>query len=381
MSAAHHSTIVILRRTDKVRRRISTNRAWQQFFLRATMFHLIGLACTPFTIANPPASLKPLQIYFIDVEGGQATLFVTPAGQSLLIDTGWPNNNFRDADRIVTAAKDAGITKLDYVLITHYHDDHVGGAPQLAQRIPIDTFIDHGENREPASQKLYDAYKALLDSGKYQHIVAKPGDVLPIQGIRAEVITSDGQVIQKPLNGPGLPNPNCANSPEPPVDTTENPRSVGVLVTFGKLRILDLGDLTADKERELMCPVKPFGYVHIYIASHHGFNQSGSTALVHAIMPAIAIVDNGAKKGGSPSALDIIKSSPNLEAMWQLHFSEESGTAHNTASKFIANLQDPDAGNYLKITAQPNGIFTILNSRTNRSNYYDYQERILRLPR
>src|SRR5260221_1408730 len=167
MSAAHHSTIVILSRTDKVRRRISTNRAWQQFCLRATMFHLIGLACTPFTIANPPASLKPLQIYFIDVEGGQATLFVTPAGQSLLIDTGWPNNNFRDADRIVTAAKDAGITKLDYVLITHYHDDHVGGAPQLAQRIPIDTFIDHGENREPASQNLYDAYKALLDSGKY----------------------------------------------------------------------------------------------------------------------------------------------------------------------------------------------------------------------
>jgi beta-lactamase superfamily II metal-dependent hydrolase len=345
------------------------------------MFLLIGLACTSFTIANPPASPKTLQIYFIDVEGGQATLFVTPAGQSLLIDTGWPNNNFRDADRIVTAAKDAGITKLDYVLITHYHDDHVGGAPQLAQRIPIGTFIDHGENREPASQKLYDAYKALLDSGKYQHIVAKPGDVLPIQGIRAEVITSDGQVIQKPLNGPGLPNPNCANSPEPPVDTTENPRSVGVLVTFGKLRILDLGDLTADKERELMCPVKPFGYVHIYIASHHGFNQSGSTALVHAIMPAIAIVDNGAKKGGSPAALDIIKSSPNLEAMWQLHFSAESGTAHNTASKFIANLQDPDAGNYLKITAQPNGIFTILNSRTNRSNYYDYQERILRLPR
>jgi competence protein ComEC len=128
----------------------------------------------------PSATRKPLQIYFIDVEGGQATLFVTLTGQSLLIDTGWPGNNFRDADRIVATTKNAGISKLDYVLITHYHDDHVGGATQLAQRIPIATFIAHGENREPSSQNFWLAYKALLDSGKFRHIVAKPNDILPV---------------------------------------------------------------------------------------------------------------------------------------------------------------------------------------------------------
>jgi competence protein ComEC len=320
-----------------------------------------------------PTATKSLQIYFIDVEGGQATLFVAPSGQSLLIDTGWPNNNNRDADRIIAAAHDAGINKIDFVLITHYHDDHVGGAPQLAANIPIGAFIDHGENRETTdsiTQNRWLAYKTLLDSGKFQRVIAKTGDILPIHGIRAEVVSSDGALIQKPLPGAGQRNPACANSAQPPADQTENPRSLGTLITFGKLRILDLGDLTADKEFELMCPLNKIGKVDIYIASHHGFNQSGSTVFVHAIAPRIAIVDNGAHKGGSPSALDIIKSSPNLQALWQLHFSEEAGPAHNTSAEFIANPQDPDAGNYLKLAANPDGSFAIFNSRTNQSKQY-----------
>jgi competence protein ComEC len=398
MSADRHCSAVILRRTDKVRRRTSSisaclacrtrdlpfpSRTATPGCARSPKFYkLIALAALALITvpafssaqATAPPAPKPLQIYFIDVEGGQATLFVTPAGQSLLIDTGWPDNNFRDADRIVAAAKDAGISKLDYVLITHYHDDHVGGAPQLAQRIPIGAFIDHGENREPASQNLWLTYKALLDSGKYQHIVAKPGDVLPIKDMRAEVITSDGAVIQNPLPGAGQPNPYCAKSPEPPADTTENSRSLGVVITFGKLRILDLGDLTADKERELMCPINRLGKMDIYIASHHGAASSGSAALVHAVAAKVAIVDNGAKKGGSRSALDIIKSSPRMAGVWQLHFSEEAGDAHNAAAEHLANLQGPDAGSYLKLTAQPTRDFTIFNSRTNKLNYYDYGE-------
>ena len=170
--------------------------------------------------------------------------------------------------------------------------------------------------------------------------------------------------------GAGQPNPACASSPQPPADGTENPRSLGTLITFGKLRILDLGDLTADKERELMCPADKIGHVDIYIASHHGFKQSGSAALVHAITPRVAIVDNGATKGGSPSALDIIKSSPNLAALWQLHFSEEAGTAHNTAPEFIANPSGPDAANYLKLTANPDGSFSVFNSRSKQSQQY-----------
>jgi competence protein ComEC len=349
---------------------------WSSLFCHkcALTLALFCALCVLPTLAQPPAnSAKSLQIYFIDVEGGQATLFVTPEGQSLLIDTGWPENNNRDADRIVAAAHDAGITKIDFVLITHYHDDHVGGAPQLAATIPIGTFIDHGENRETSdaiTQKDWLAYKQLLATGKYKRIIAKPGDILPIQGIRAEVISSDGALVEKALPLAGQPNPACANSAPPLADKTENPRSLGTLITFGKLKILDLGDLTAEKEHELMCPLNKIGPVDIYIASHHGFNQSGSTVLVHAVTPRVAIVDNGARKGGSPSALDIIRSSPNLAALWQLHFSEDAGPAHNTAAEFIANPSGSDAANYLKLTANPNGAFAIFNSRTKQSQNY-----------
>jgi len=332
--------------------------------------------------ALPSASpAKSLQIYFIDVEGGQATLFVTPSGQSLLIDTGWPNNNNRDAGRIVAAAHDAGVTKIDFVLITHYHDDHVGGAPQLAAKIPIDTFIDHGENRETSdatTQKDWLAYKQLLSSGKFKHIIAKPGTRIPIHGMNVEVVTSDGVALRESLPGQGQFNPTCNTSAPPPADSTENAQSLGVFITYGDpavsrnaLTVLDLGDLTADKERELVCPVNKLGHVDIYIASHHGFNQSGSAVFVHAIEPRIAIVDNGETKGGSPSALDIIRSSPNLQALWQLHFSEEAGPTDNTSAEFIANPQGPDAANYLKLTANPDGTFAVFNSRTNQSKQYE----------
>jgi beta-lactamase superfamily II metal-dependent hydrolase len=349
---------------------------WSSAFCHksALTLALLGALWVLPALAQPPAnSAKSLQTYFIDVEGGQATLFVTPEGQSLLIDTGWPGNNNRDADRIVAAAHDAGINKIDFVLITHYHDDHVGGAPQLAAKIPVGTFIDHGENRETSdavTQKDWLAYKQLLAIGKYKRIIAKPGDILTIKEIHVEVICSDGALIEKALTGAGRPNPACANPAPSLADKTENPRSLGTLITFGKLKILDLGDLTAEKERELMCPLNKIGTVDIYIASHHGFNQSGSDVFVHAIAPRIAIVDNGATKGGSPSALDIIQSSPNLAALWQLHFSEEAGPAHNTAPEFIANLPGPDTANYLKLTANLDGTFSVFNSRTKQSQHY-----------
>jgi len=343
--------------------------AMRTFTIAAVFLLSSSLSSAP-TSTSPK---NPLQIYFVDVEGGQATLFVTPDKHSLLIDTGWPGNNNRDADRIVAAAHNAGISKIDFVLITHFHDDHVGGAPQLAASVPIGTFIDHGDNRETSdavTQKDWLAYKQLLSSGKYQRITAKPGNILPVPEIHVQVLSSDGALLQKPLPGAGQANSACANSPQFPNDLTENPRSLGTLITFGKIRILDLGDLTADKELELMCPVNKIGKVDIYVASHHGFKQSGSAALVHAITPRIAIVDNGAKKGGSPSALDIIKSSPNLADLWQLHFSEEAGDAGNTPAQFIANLPGPDAANYLKLTVNHEGTFAMFNSRTNQSKSY-----------
>ncbi len=323
--------------------------------------------------APKPENRKTLQIYFVDVEGGQATLFVTPEGKSLLIDTGWPGNNGRDADRILAATKLAGIARIDFVLLTHYHTDHAGGIVQLAARVPIQTVIDHGENREPqdaATEEAWQNYEKLLAKEKFKRIVAKAGGTLPLEGIEARVVSSDGAVIEKPLSRGGGANTSCHASEPRPADQTENARSLGVLFTFGKLRILDLGDLTWDKERELVCPVNKLGAIDIYIVSHHGWIQSNSPELLNAIAPRVAIMDNGATKGGSPSSWDIVKKSPQLEDFWQLHFSMEGGAAHNAAEPFIANLAGPDAGHYLKLSAWTDGSFEVFNSRTTQTKHY-----------
>lgn len=220
------------------------------------------------------AASKPLQVYFIDVDGGQATLFVAPGGKSFLIDTGWADGVY--ADRIAAAAKDAGISRIDDLLLTHYHADHVGGVPELIKRVPVSTFIDHGPNREPtneATEKGYEAYQQVLAGGHYGHIVAKPGDVLPIKKMKVLVISADGQLIDHPLPGAGEPNQYCQASETRQPDQTENAHSLGVLITFGKSKILDLGDLTWDKEMELMCPVNKLGKVDVLVVSHHGLFQ------------------------------------------------------------------------------------------------------------
>src|ERR1700693_2131984 len=168
--------------------RVGTRKFERPSFLSGALLGLLSLFRPLSAPAlRAPESHKTLQIYFVDVEGGQATLFVTPKGQSLLIDTGWAGNDGRDADRIVAAARLAGISKIDYVLITHFHNDHVGGVPQLVARIPAGTFIDHGENREATNGPTvqgWQAYQQVLGTGKSKRITAKPGDVLPIQGMR-----------------------------------------------------------------------------------------------------------------------------------------------------------------------------------------------------
>ena len=319
------------------------------------------------------SATEKLRAYMIDVEGGQSTLFVTPAGQSLLIDTGWPGHEYRDADRIVAAAKLAGIGKIDYVLITHFHVDHVGGVPQLVERIPVGTFIDHGPTREldnAATARGSAAYEKILETGKYKHIVAKPGDILPITGMRALVVSADGKLIDKALPGAGEANPFCKGVKVRPADVTENGRSLGVLVSFGKLKLLDLGDLTWDKEMELMCPTDKLGRVDVYLVSHHGWYQSSSPALVDALHARVALMNNGEKKGGSTPTLETIAKAPGLETAWQLHYSAEGGDAHNTAAEFIANPQGTDPGNYLELIGNKDGSFDVLNSRTKETKHY-----------
>ncbi len=352
-----------------------------QVFTRAAAALVVAMIAPLAWAAPPPGATAPaaknaLQIYFIDVEGGQSTLFVTPSGQSLLIDTGWPDNAGRDADRIVAAAMDAGISKIDYLLLTHYHEDHVGGVPQLAARIPIGTFIDHGPNRQTddaATERGYLAYQALLHTGSFKHILATPGMIVPLVGVKVEIVTADGAEIAAPLAGApgaGAPNPSCATTEIRPTDQTENLRSVGTVWTFGKLRILDLGDLTWDKERPLVCPVNKLGTFNILVVSHHGLFQSSSPALLDAVAPLVAVMDNGAKKGGSPPTYDTIEKSPRLENLWQLHHSEEGGATHNVADEFIANIHGEDTGFYIKVTAWPDGSFDVYNARTKATKHY-----------
>jgi competence protein ComEC len=317
------------------------------------------------------AASNGLQVYFIDVDGGQSTLFVNPAGKSLLIDTGWSGNDGLDAKRIAAAAKDAGISKIDFVLLTHFHADHAGGVPELVQQIPVGTFIDHGPNRETkgATEGYYEAYQKVLAGGHYVHIVAKPGEVLPIPGMKVLVISADGQLIGRPVPGGGQPNSYCKDAETKPADPSENARSLGVLITFGKLRILDLGDLTWAKELELMCPVNKLGKVDVLVVSHHGLFQSSSPALVDAIAPRVAIMNNGDKKGGSPPTFETLAKAPGLETLWQLHFANEAGK-QNTTTDYIANPTGPDAANYLKLTASPSGSFAVFNSRTGATKDY-----------
>jgi len=328
---------------------------------------VLTLSLVPLTAA---AANKPLEIYFVDVEGGQSTLFVTPAGQSLLIDTGWNYNAYRDAIRITKAAKLAGIKKIDYVLITHYHQDHVGGVPQLIAKFPVGTFIDHGPNREEtaAMNHQYEEYQKAI-AGK-NHIVVKPGDQLPIKGMDAVVVSADGNIIEQPLPGAGQQNANCEGVTEKASDASENARSVGTVITFGNLRIVDLGDLTWNKELQLMCPVNKVGHADLLVVSHHGLDQSNSPALVHALQPRVAIFDNGAKKGASPSAWDIVKSSPGLQDIWQLHFADAGGSEHNAQDPFIANINEADTGYYLKVTAREDGSFDVFNPRNKFSKEY-----------
>jgi competence protein ComEC len=339
-------------------------------FLTAVLSLWFCLAGASAPCAAAAANPKPLQIYFIDVEGGQATLIVTPLGESLLIDTGWPGYEGRDADRIVAAAHQAGIKQLDYVLITHFHRDHVGGVPQLVDGIKVGTFVDHGPNQEDSevTRTDYAAYEKAIAG--HAHVVVKPGWGLPIKSLEVHVLAAAGDHITSPLPGAGEANSYCGSEPAAAADSTENARSVGVLITYGHFRFLDLGDLTKKKELEIACPNNLIGTVDLFLVTHHGADLSNSKALVWALHPRVALIDNGPRKGSSPAAWQIVHDSPGLEDLWQLHYAAESDKDHNVDSERIANVKENCEGKYLKVEAESDGTFTVTNTRTGVQKTY-----------
>lgn len=324
--------------------------------------------------AEPPPR-HGLLIYSIDVEGGQSTLLVSPEGASLLVDTGWRDfgsSPGRDADRIVAAMKDAGITQIDKVLITHFHVDHVGGVPELVKRVKVGGFLDHGPNREDSDITRHDYAAYVQAIGDTPRRTVKPGDTIEVPGLSVIVLAADGEHIDKTPGVTPQPNPYCASEPKWELDQSENPRSAGIVVRYGKFRFLDLGDLTKAKEIPLMCPDNRIGHVDLYLVSHHGLDQSSSKALVWAIAPRVAIMNNSAHKGGSPEAWETVHTSPGLEDLYMLHTAEGSDAAHNSTDDLIANPKGSSApdGQYFKVVAREDGSFSVLNSRTGKTKEY-----------
>jgi len=334
--------------------------------MEAIMRIKLALALLAAAYASEAAS-RPLDIYFIDVEGGQSTLLVTPDRQTFLIDTGFAGN----ADRIVAAAHDAGVRQIDYLMITHFHPDHDGGVVELSKLLPIRHFIDH-ETLLPEAQKDADtqaAYERYREVQKgHPHIVPRPGDRLPLTGIDVEVVSSAAAVLTKPLAGAGQTNALCGSAAVPPRDALENPRSTGVVVTLGKFRFLDVGDLTGQPLFDLACPKSLIGPVDVYLVAHHGGPDVAAPALFAAFKPRVAIMNNGLKKGGAKTTYEALHHVDGLADVWQVHKSE-AAAEQNFSDDHIANL-DESTSHWIKVSAQADGSFQVVNGRTGQAKTY-----------
>ena len=340
--------------------------------------------------ASGQATRATLDIYIVDTEGGKATLFVSPAGQTVLIDTG--NPGARDLERIMDVISSSGVRKIDYLISTHYHTDHIGGLEALAKRIPVAHFMDHGASVE-AREMVAGFQAAYADiHAKARHTVLRAGDRIPLKGLDWRIVTSAGKAITTPLPGAGQLNAKECAAFQRHTDAAspdDNGQSVGSVITFGRFRAIDLGDLLWNNEFDLVCPRNQVGTADLYLVTHHGLDQSGSPALVHAIRPRVAIMQNGTRKGGAPATYQTLRGTPGLEDIWTMHWSYSAGMEYNSAGVFIANIEDKMAlatalndpagaqgdpahtpAYSMKVSARTNGTFTVTNSRNGFSKTY-----------
>jgi beta-lactamase superfamily II metal-dependent hydrolase len=336
-------------------------------------------------LASVLAAANTLDILTIDVEGGKALLFVSPSGESLLIDAGWPASNGRQAstNRILEAVMAAGLKRIDHLVISHYDIDHIGDVPGIEAKVPIGHIYDHGDMQFPTAstdpkyakgldsqRERFAAYDAVRQ--KVGHTVVKPGDKIPFQGVDVQVVASAGKFIEKPLPGAGAPNPLCAANPQQALlarDVEDN-LSVGLLFTFGKFRMLDLADLEAHHSHELVCPNNLIGTVDVYHVNVHGQIKGIAPELIGAVHPRVAIMGNGATKGADPPTWPILRATPGLEDIWQVHYSANGTKDTNPPDDFIANLEPTDGYKPIKLSAESNGTFTVTNTRNGFSKTY-----------
>ncbi len=353
---------------------------------------LSALLASAALVGPADAAAKTLKVVILDLEGDGGTLYVTPEGRSVLIDAGSPSELYggvkngldgaKDGvDRILAAAKSLGVKKIDDVIITHYHPDHVGGVVELVKRFPVGTFIDHGPNRQtivettghnagkvPTTVTYYAEY---LDAIKgHKHIVAKAGDVFHFGSLTDTIVISDGETIAKPLPGAGEPGPLCDTPPMAADGGIENAKSVGSLFSFGKVKIAAFGDLTWDREHDLVCPFDKVGHVNIMVLDNHGIDVSSNPALIAATHPDLAIMGNGPTHGGMPGPVKIVNASAGLQGFWKLHASVPNPELDGD-TQYIANLgPSPSHGYTLTLDVARNGKITVTNGRTGLSKSY-----------
>jgi beta-lactamase superfamily II metal-dependent hydrolase len=311
--------------------------------LAGTLVGLI-LATGYCSIARAGQTDGKLDVYFIDAEGGAATLIVTPAGESVLVDTG--NRGDRDPQRIFAAAQAAGIERLNHVIVTHYHIDHFGGLARLATLMPIQHLHDNADENPTADRPSKEYLEAKVDDRS----LLSPGDVLPLRQ-RADAPTLTIQCLaahKKLIDAPASAKPNAFDKDSQPKaeDRSDNANSIVLLVSFGDFKFYDGGDLTWNMEHDLAAPVNRIGTVDVYQVTHHGLSLSNNPVLVKAIEPTVAIMNNGTVKGCEPEVFATLKSTPSIKAIFQLHKNlRPDGEVNNVEAKFIANTEKDCAGN------------------------------------
>jgi beta-lactamase superfamily II metal-dependent hydrolase len=300
--------------------------------LSATLLHPLSAAETK----------RGLDVYFVDTEGGAATLVVTPAGESILIDCGNPGS--RDAERIhQTATKTAGLKAIDHFIVTHWHTDHYGGIARLVKLMPVRKFYNRGipESLEEDPGNFPVLIRAYRTAAGGKWTTLKAGDEIKLARapdspeVKLQCICGNEEVLP---DRPAAPmNPIAKEHKAQPVDTSENAKSLGFILTFGKWRFLDLGDLTWNIEYKLISPTDKIGPVDVYQVTHHGLEISNNPVLIKTVQPRVAIFNNGPRKGGHPMVTGTLRRIPGIEGIYQMHRNLMATDAENTEPDKIAN--------------------------------------------